>query len=226
MLASALVLVTAAALAAGAVTGRIDLRYPSSLAAIGDSWTGPYVSADSWATGTNRTVDSQYLRILVHNPAIRGHAYNLAEAQAGTGPEMSDLAFQAAGAIARHVDYIEIALGENDACRGTPITLFAREFEAGLTHLTRALPNAHVFLLSIENVANQWRAINADPTGHSALTSGSTLDCSLGSGATQSQLTTVATKIAAYNDILRKICRSTPRRMSRPSWNFVRAVPV
>src|SRR5262249_43350116 len=58
------------------------LPYPGSLAAIGDSWTGPSVAADSWATGTNKAVESQYLRILAHNPAVRGHAYNLAEAHA------------------------------------------------------------------------------------------------------------------------------------------------
>ena len=131
------------------------LPYPSSLAAIGDSWTGPFAAADSWATGTNKAIDSQYLRILAHNPAIRSHAYNFAEAHAVTGPEMSDLAFQARGAIAKHADYIEIALGENDACSGTPVALFTREFKTGLARLTRALPDAHVFVLSIEDVANQ-----------------------------------------------------------------------
>src|SRR5215831_4108167 len=135
MLASALALLMAAS-PAGAVTGRMGIHYPSSFAAIGDSWTAPNVTADSWATGKERTVDSQYLRILAYNPAIRGHAYNLAEAHAATGPGMSDLAFQAAGAIARHVDYVEIALGENDVCGGTPKTVFAHEFKVGLSRLT------------------------------------------------------------------------------------------
>src|SRR5215467_13484359 len=197
VLAATLVLVSAAA--AGAVTRRMGIHYPSSFAAIGDSWTAPAVVADSWATGTHKGVDSQYRRILAHNPAIRGHAYNLAEAHAESGPGMSDLAFQAAGAIARHVDYIDIALGENDVCGGTSRSVFAREFKAGLSHLTHALPKAHVFVLSIENLANHWRAINATPAGHRALTSGSTLDCSLGGSATHRQLTRVATKIAAYN---------------------------
>jgi hypothetical protein len=209
VLAATVVLVSAAT--AGAVTGRMGIRYPSSVAAIGDSWTAPSVSADSWATGTKRMVESQYLRILAHNPAIRGHAYNLAEAHAATGPGMSDLAFQAAGAIARHPAYVQIALGENDVCGGTARSVFAREFKAGLSHLTHALPDAHIFVLSIENVANQWRAINASPAGHKALTSGSTLDCLLGGSATQRQLTRVATKIAAYNQILSKICHSAAR---------------
>jgi hypothetical protein len=197
--------------AAGSATANGRVHYPSSFAAIGDSWAAPSVTADSWATGTNTTVDSQYLRILAHNPAIRGHDYNLAKAHAATGPGMSDLAFQAAGAIAKHVDYITIELGENDVCGGTTKSIFRHEFKAGLSHLTHALPHAHVFVLSIENVANQWRAINADPAGHKALTSGSTLDCSLGGGATQSQLTRVATKIAAYNQILSRVCRSAAR---------------
>ena len=196
---------------AGGFTGRIGIQYPSSFAAIRDSWTGPSVTADSWATGTNRTVDSQYLRILAHNPAVRGHAYNFAEAHAETGPGMSDLAFQAAGAISKHAGYIEIALGENDVCGGTPKSVFAREFKAGLSHLTHALPTARFFVLSIENVANHWRAINASRAGHRALTSGSTLDCSLGGNATKRQLARVATKIAAYNAILSEICRSAAR---------------
>ena len=212
MSAMVLAFISALVLPAPAAPGRTNtLPYPGSLAAIGDSWTGPGVAADSWATGTSRTVASQYLRILAHNPAIRGHAYNFAEAHAITGPEMSDLAFQAAGAIAKHVDYIEIALGENDACRETPIALFRREFKSGLAHLTRALPKAHVFVLSIENVANQWRAIDADPAGHRALTAGQALDCSLGGAATSSQLAGVAEKIAGYNDVLRQVCRAKQR---------------
>jgi hypothetical protein len=204
----AIALTLAAPSAGGGVP---TLPYPSALAAIGDSWTGPDAAADSWATGTNKSIDSQYLRILAHNPAIRGHPYNLAEAHAVTGPEMSDLAFQAGGAIAEHADYIEIALGENDACRGTPVALFTREFKTGLARLTRALPDAHVFVLSIEDVANQWRAIDADPAGRRALKTGSTLDCSLGAGATRSQLAAVAAGIAVYNRALRQVCEPLPR---------------
>ena len=92
-----------------------------------------------------------------------------------------------------------------------PKSAFAREFKAGLSHLTHALPRAHVFVLSIENVASQWRAINASPAGHKALKSGSSLDCLLGGSATQHQLTRVAKKIAAYNDILSNVCRSAAR---------------
>jgi len=212
MLAIAIAIAIAPALAASSAGGGAPtLPYPSSLAAIGDSWTGPFAAADSWATGTSKAIDSQYLRILAHNPAIRGHAYNLAEAHATSGPQMSDLAFQAGGAIAKHADYVEIALGENDACRGTPVALFTHEFETGLAHLTQALPEAHVFVLSIEDVAGQWRAINADPAGHRALKRGSTLDCSLGAGATKSQLAAVAASITVYNRALRQVCQATPR---------------
>ena len=40
------------------------------------------VRANSWATGTNPKVDSVYLTILAHNPAIKGHNSNYAEAGA------------------------------------------------------------------------------------------------------------------------------------------------
>lgn len=211
MLASALVLLTVAAIPAAAGTDRTGIHYPNSLAAIGDSWTAPSVIAASWATGSKKTVDSQYLRILAHNPAIRGHVYNLAEAHVASGNGMSDLAFEAAGAIAKRADYITIALGENDVCGVTSKSAFGREFKAGLSHLTHALPHAHIFVLSIENQANHWRAINASPAGRKALKSGQSLDCLLSAGATKRQLTRVAKKIAVYNGILSKICHSAAR---------------
>ena len=43
---------------------------------------GVEVRANSWATGTNPQVNSLYLRILKHNPAIKNHNTNYAEAGA------------------------------------------------------------------------------------------------------------------------------------------------
>jgi hypothetical protein len=66
--------------------------YPDSIAVLGHSGAtgensdprqpGVEVRANSWATGSNRRVNSVYLRILAHNPAIRGHNYNYAQAGA------------------------------------------------------------------------------------------------------------------------------------------------
>src|SRR5829696_6117181 len=95
-LAAALCLVALAAPAAHAV-------YPSSMAALGDSITRafntcsfPFVdcTANSWATGTNTTVNSFYLRLLAVNPRIRGQLFN----DAVSGAQMDDLPGQAATA--------------------------------------------------------------------------------------------------------------------------------
>ena len=60
--------------------------WPSAIAAIGHSGLTGYDSAtpgvdarsNSWATGDSPDVDSVYLRILAKNPAIEGHAVNVA----------------------------------------------------------------------------------------------------------------------------------------------------
>ena len=61
--------------------------YPDSITVLGHSGStgensdpdqpGVEVRENSWATGTNPEVDSLYLRILEHNPAIEGHAIAL-----------------------------------------------------------------------------------------------------------------------------------------------------
>jgi len=212
-------LVLALAVSACGDKSRAALPYPNSIAAIGDSWTAPLciqsgcaaLPADSWATGSNPAVNSLYQRILAHNPAIRGRNFNLSIEHASAGPAMDDLAFQAARAIAKHVDYVVIALGENDACRGTPVGVFSREFAAGLARLTRALPRAHIFVLSIENVASQWRTLDADHAGRRAFNAGYSLDCGLGATATPAALAAVASHIAVLNGKLDTICRTSAR---------------
>ncbi|MFH8250973.1 SGNH/GDSL hydrolase family protein [Microbacterium sp. B2969] len=60
--------------------------WPSAMAAIGHSGLTGYDSKDrgvdaksnSWATGDNPDVDSVYARIVAQNPAMTGHAVNLA----------------------------------------------------------------------------------------------------------------------------------------------------
>src|SRR5215207_11615330 len=88
-LAAALCLVAFAAPAACAA-------YPNSMAALGDSITRafntcifPFVDcpANSWATGTNATVNSFYSRLLAVNPGISGHLFN----DARSGAKIADL---------------------------------------------------------------------------------------------------------------------------------------
>src|SRR6185436_7699006 len=97
--------------------------FPSSMVALGDSLTSGYGSClaptscprNSWSTGDGSQVRSHYRRILSENPAIRGHARNLARA----GVSVSSLPGQAEAAAGQRVDYVTILIGANDACSGS-----------------------------------------------------------------------------------------------------------
>ena len=79
---------------------------PASMAAVGDSITqaassggglGTDYPANSWATGTNTTVNSHYARLRVLNGAISGHVWN----DSVSGAHMADLEGQMRALAAR-----------------------------------------------------------------------------------------------------------------------------
>jgi lysophospholipase L1-like esterase len=187
--------------------------YPSSIAAIGDSWTTPYCTdsdctvkpRDSWSTGWNPAVDSHYLRILAANPAIRGRNYNIADQADTPGAGISDLGFQAGKAIAKKADYVTIALGENDICSSSPAYFRAR-FKAGMDKLTKGLPTANIFVASIDDLTHQWQALHADPKTRASVN----LDCGLGPTTTEKYLHTVQSQIIALNQQLQTVCARYP----------------
>lgn len=196
--------------AASASPSEQAVPYPNSIAAIGDSWTTPYCTrsdctvhaADSWSTGSNPKVDSHYLRILAANPAIRGHNYNIADHADTLGPGIADLAYQAKLAIATRADYVTIALGENNLCDGTTPAAFRADFTTGMNKLTRGLPTASIFVASISDLTDQWRALHANPKIAPTVF----LDCGLGPGATATQLAAVRSRIVILNRQLVEGC--------------------
>ncbi|TMM38670.1 MAG: SGNH/GDSL hydrolase family protein [Actinobacteria bacterium] len=140
---------------------------PNSMVALGDSITAGVGSCltltscprNSWATGDGTLVNSHYKRILKDNPAIRGHATNLAV----PGATVADLAGQAAAAVAQRPDYVTILIGANDACRPTIDQMtskarFQAAFTAALTALKTGLPMARVLVVSIPDVYQVWSA--------------------------------------------------------------------
>jgi lysophospholipase L1-like esterase len=140
---------------------------PNSMVALGDSITAGVGSCltlqtcarNSWATGDGTLVNSHYKRILKDNPAIRGHATNLAV----PGATVADLQSQAAAAVARRPDYVTILIGANDACRPTIDQMtsrarFQEEFGAALTTLKNGLPNARLLVVSIPDIYQVWVA--------------------------------------------------------------------
>ena len=148
---------------------------PSSMGAMGDSISaavgacmpkGLYLSCKvrSWSTGTAPGMNSHYQRILAHNPAIAGRAFNVAE----LGAHAADLREQAEKLVRRKVDYVTIQIGANDACAPdtesmTSVEDFRRAIDDALATLYDGLPNARVLIVSIPDVERLWEVGHRKP---------------------------------------------------------------
>jgi lysophospholipase L1-like esterase len=150
---------------------------PSSMAALGDSLTAGFGSCfvlvscprNSWATGDGTLVDSHYKRILAGNPAIRGHAHNLAV----PGATVADLAGQASAAVALAPAYVTVLIGANDACRPgigemTGVADFQAELTSALSTLHSGLPRTRVLVVSIPDVYRVWQVAHTNRTAREA----------------------------------------------------------
>jgi lysophospholipase L1-like esterase len=138
---------------------------PSSMAAMGDSITRAFNASGwysdwpsrSWTTGTYSGVLSHYRRILAKNSAIYGKNYN----DAVSGAKAGDMPGQATTVVGRHVDYVTMLIGANDACTSsessmTAITTFRSHIDAALGTLKAGLPNAKVAVISIPDIKQLW----------------------------------------------------------------------
>jgi lysophospholipase L1-like esterase len=140
---------------------------PSSMVALGDSVTvgfGACVSLtpclrNSWSTGDGGSVSSHYRRIVEANPAMRGHARNVAVPRATS----ADLGDQARAAVGGPAEYVTVLIGANDACRGqladmTPVRTFRSNVDSALSVLRKGQPKARVLVVSIPDVYGVWEA--------------------------------------------------------------------
>lgn len=148
--------------------------YPNSIAATGDSITRAFNGGcgafrdcpeNSWATGTNRAVNSFYERIVAGNPAARGNLFN----DARSGARMTHLREQVRRAIEQRVDYVVIEMGANDVCTSTEETMtsvasFTADFERSIRDLRERLPGARISVGSIPNVYHLWDLFDANRT--------------------------------------------------------------
>jgi lysophospholipase L1-like esterase len=163
-----------AILAAGAApTLAAKLTPPNAMAALGDSITQASTTcsaielcpAESWSTGTDPAVDSQYLRLLAINPGISGANFNFAV----PGAQVDALQAEAALAVTADVGYVTVLIGANDACTSTvadmtPVSTFAADFSSAMQTLETGLPNAHVFVASIPDLYRLWQLESPNPT--------------------------------------------------------------
>ena len=145
---------------AGGAASDARLAYPSSMAALGDSYTlaslTEEIEKNSWSTGTSPAVKSQYLRILAANRAIKNRAYNLAEGSA----RFRDMQQQARAAVAKHVEYVTIWGGEDD-CGLDDLMPLERDFDTLLRILARGHPQPKVFVASNRDMSKIYRTLKA-----------------------------------------------------------------
>jgi lysophospholipase L1-like esterase len=183
-IAVATVLVTLALSAAPASA----IPAPKVMAALGDSITrafnsdgpgcptGPGLDCDknSFSTGTNPLVNSQFLRIgAIHpsGPEPDAHNYAVTGARVG-GPDEQrsiDLFSQAQRLAAEQdPDYVTIEIGANDACRSnianqTPTETFRRQAEKSLDELVEGDPQVYIEMLSIPDINQLYTLFSSDP---------------------------------------------------------------
>ena len=160
------------------------VKPPKVMAGLGDSITrafnsdgpgcptGPFLDCakNSWSTGTNPAVDSQFQRVEAIDPGRNPVAFN----DAVSGARASGLLGQAEAAAGQHADYVTIEIGANDACGSTPTATFRGQVKTALDALVGSDPKVYVEMLSIPDI-NQLLTLFTNPPDPNALTRWSAL---------------------------------------------------
>jgi lysophospholipase L1-like esterase len=136
---------------------------PRAMAALGDSITRAFAACGrsgdcvetSWATGTIKDLDSHAQRLTIADP---DRSHNLA----ASGARVAGLASQVEAAVRARPDYVTVLIGANDACAPTEAAMTSVEeytgaFNAALNALVRGLPDAHILVLSVPDLARLWQ---------------------------------------------------------------------
>jgi lysophospholipase L1-like esterase len=154
-----------------AITG-----YPNSIAAAGDSITQAFNSSsfgaspeNSWATGTNPSVNSVYSRLLALNPGISGHRFN----DSVSGAKMVNLNSQVTNAVSQGAALVTILMGANDVCTNTEASMtsvatFRSQFAQAIATISAGLPDARVAVGSVPSILNLWSILKDNASAQGA----------------------------------------------------------
>jgi lysophospholipase L1-like esterase len=217
-----LLVATATALCLAALAAPAAMAvFPNSMAATGDSITRAFNTcgtpftdciANSWATGTETTVNSFYLRILERNAGIRGNLHN----DAVSGAKMSDLPGQVTNVVAQRVEYLTIEMGANDVCTSeegtmTSVASFRSNFESAIRTLRERLPGATVSVGSIPNIYNLWSVLHTNRSATAIWSFGSICQSMLRNPASTSRedeerRLRVQRREVEFNTVLSNVC--------------------
>lgn len=135
------------------------------MAALGDSITQASMTcssllncpANSWATGSTTSVNSQLLRLRATAAPDNAVGYNNAVAGAASGA----LNTQAAKAVTQGAQYVTIEIGANDACTKTvgamtPTATFKTNVQNALVTLSKSAAAPQVFIASVPNLLRMY----------------------------------------------------------------------
>ncbi|MYW65468.1 SGNH/GDSL hydrolase family protein [Streptomyces sp. SID8379] len=196
---------------------------PRSVAAVGDSITRGFdactVLSDcpevSWATGSDKSVDSLAVRLLGKSRA-QTHSWN----HARTGARMADLPRQMEQAGAVRPGLVTVMIGANDACRGNAETMtsvdgFRADFEESLRQLRREAPKAQVYVMSIPDLKRLWSEGRENPLGKQVwklgICSSMLADPDDVDAAATARRDSVQERVEAYNKVLKDVCADDKR---------------
>ncbi|MBO1333056.1 SGNH/GDSL hydrolase family protein [Streptomyces sp. VRA16 Mangrove soil] len=196
---------------------------PRSVAAVGDSITRGFdacsVLSDcpevSWATGTDKDVDSLAVRLLGKSRA-KTHSWNYAR----TGARMAELPQQMKQAAAVRPGLVTVMAGANDACRAsagamTPVADFRADFEEALRQLRREAPKAQVYVMSIPDLKRLWSEGRQNPLGKQVwklgICSSMLADPDDVDAAATARRDSVQERVEEYNRVLKDVCGADKR---------------
>jgi len=202
-------------LAATTVGANAAPALPNSMASTGDSisrafdatWWGCFLTdcpGYSWSTGTSTTVNSQYNRILAHNPAIRGFNYN----DSKTGAKMADLDGQLKTAAAQNVGYVTVLMGANDVCASTMTDTgtFQAELAAALADFFAADPNSVMYVSSLPSLRQLYTLLSGNSNAVNTWRTFRICQSYLPPGGTDASRAAGDAQEVAFNNILGSVC--------------------
>jgi len=172
---------------------------------------------NSWSTGTNPAVRSEYQRLVAAHPALRGHQANYSV----TGATVSDLARQARLAVAQRAQLVTIEIGTNDVCAPTwadvtSLPAFRAQFSRAMAILARSPAHPVIQVVSIPNVYRIWQLFHDDPNAQLRWSAAQVCQPLLANptstevGDVVRRLVVVA-QVISYNLIEADVCAHTPR---------------
>jgi hypothetical protein len=167
--------VLAAVLAVGSLMGMsasaASAAFPKKMAGLGDSITQAFETCpgkpftncpeNSWSTGTNKAVNSIFLRIKAASKKTTS-AKNFSV----SGAKAVSLNEQAKKAVKAKVEFVTVLIGANDACSvpSTSSASFTTSFEMAMNTLKSGLPNAKIFVGSVPSLMHLWELFHNNPT--------------------------------------------------------------